>query len=106
MPGKKANKNQVKKQLKIAISQVGSPTIYWTSSCAEFHFLMKLDFLIVILEGETLPIIPNVLQSELTFLLRNGTMNHWVPNGVKLGMNSQYCEVQYTLIRGGFSFRN
>ena len=37
MPGKKATKNQVKKQLKIAISQVGSPPIYWTSSCAEFH---------------------------------------------------------------------
>ena len=34
------------------------------------------------------------LQSEVTVLLRNGAMNHWGANGIDLGMNSQYCEVQ------------
>ena len=51
--------------------------IYWTLSCAviywpECHFfLMKLDFLMVILKGRTLSIIPmyltGSLQSELKF---------------------------------------
>ena len=30
--------NQVKQELKTTITQVGSPTIFWTLSCAEFHW--------------------------------------------------------------------
>ena len=29
---------QIKEQLKSTLSQVGSPTIFWTLSCAEFHW--------------------------------------------------------------------
>lgn len=29
---------QVKEQLKATLHQAGSPTIFWTLSCAEFHW--------------------------------------------------------------------
>ena len=62
--------------------------------------MMKLYFLIVILRGKTLSIIPiyltGFLQSELKLLLRNSSMNYWESNDISLGMNSKYWEVQYT----------
>ena len=30
--------NQVKQELRAIINQVGSPTIFWTLSCADFHW--------------------------------------------------------------------
>ncbi|XP_066921730.1 uncharacterized protein [Clytia hemisphaerica] len=36
--GTNAYWNQAKEELKATISQVGSPTIFWTLSCAEFHW--------------------------------------------------------------------
>ena len=36
--GTNAYWNQVKEQLKATITQVGPPTIFWTLSCAEFHW--------------------------------------------------------------------
>ena len=36
--GTNAYWNQVKQQLKTTITQVGAPTIFWTLSCADFHW--------------------------------------------------------------------
>ena len=36
--GTNAYRCQVKEQLKATLTQVGSPTIFWTLSCAEFHW--------------------------------------------------------------------
>ena len=36
--GTNAYWNQVKQQLRATINQVGSPTIFWTLSCADFHW--------------------------------------------------------------------
>ena len=30
--------NQTKEQLQVTVTQVGPPTIFWTLSCADFHW--------------------------------------------------------------------
>ena len=36
--GTNAYWNKVKEELKTTITQIGAPTIFWTLSCAEFHW--------------------------------------------------------------------
>lgn len=69
--------NNVKEQLNITISQVGSPTIYWNLSCAEFHwpeFHSRFDQSGPFNSNSKRQSIANNSHIRLNALLSNGSM--------------------------------
>ena len=106
--GTNAYWNQVKEQLKATISQVGPPTIYWTLSCAEYHwpeFHSLFDETGLFDSNKRRHNIvnnPHILDWFFTerteSFVKNWLYESLGRHGIGLGMNSQFCAVQYTVM--------
>ena len=101
--GTNAYWNDIKGKLKATINQVGAPTIFWTLSCAEFHWpefhsLFSDD---EVSEPETLRmnIINNPHLLDWFFTIRvEKFVKHWLYE--KMGASWHWYRFEYALKRG------